>query len=155
MAGSAPLRLIAREPADVAPVSSALQDAIGQIGDFLYEPRARRFTLVLNRYRWEASGKGRGERVRTAVQAGSVLSAKAHRLKQGAEDAVVSLLAVTFEPTEEPAGVLVFTFSGGGALRLEVECVDLALADVSGAWRAAARPDHPDLDHPDDGGAGS
>ena len=144
MTAPAPLRLIAREPDDVPPVSAALQDAVGQIGDFLYEPKARRFTLALNRFRWEGARKGRGERVRTAIQAGEVTAAKAHRLKQGAEDAVVSLLSVSFEPGDPPSGALVFTFSGGGVLRLEVECVDLVLADVSQPWRAAGRPEHPD-----------
>ncbi len=144
MAAQPPLKLIAREPDDVAPVSAALQDAVGKIGDFHYEPKARRFTLALNRYRWEASRGGRGERVRTALQAGEVTAAKARRLKQGAEDAVVSLLAITFEAGEPPGGALVFTFSGGGELRLEVDCVDLVLADVSRPWRAAARPEHPD-----------
>jgi hypothetical protein len=144
MTAPAPLRLIARDPEDVPPISAALQDAVGQIGDFLYEPKARRFTLALNRFRWEGARRGRGERVRTAIQAGEVTAAKAHRLKQGAQDAVVSLLSVTFEPADPPSGALVFTFSGGGVLRLEVECVDLVLADVSQPWAAAGRPEHPD-----------
>jgi hypothetical protein len=144
MAATGPLRLIARDPEDVPPVSAALQDAVGQIGDFLYEPKARRFTLALNRYRWESPRKGRGERVRTALQAGEVTAARAHRLKQGADDAVISLLSVTFEPGDPPGGALVFTFSGGGALRLEVDCIDLVMADVSAPWKAAARPGHPD-----------
>ena len=150
MAAKSPLKLIAREPDDVPPISAALQDAVGQIGDFRYEPKARRFTLALNRYRWEASRGGRGERVRTALQAGEVTAAKARRLKQGVDDAVVSLLAITFEAGDPPGGALVLTFSGGGELRLEVECVDLAVADVSRPWRAAGRPGHPD-----DGEAGA
>ena len=153
MAGTAPLRLIAREPDDVAPISAALQDAVGQIGDFLFEPRARRFTLALNRYRWEGAPRGRGERVRAALQAGEVRAAKTHRLKQGAPDAVVSLLSVSFEAGDPPGGALVFTFSGGAALRLEVDCVDLVLADVSAPWRAAGRPEHPD--DPGEKGAGA
>lgn len=143
MAASQPLRLIARDLEDVPPLSAALQDAVGQIGDFQYEPKARRFTMALNRFRWEGSGGTRGQRVRAALQAGGVLAAKSHRLKRGADDAVISLLAVTFEPGEAPGGALIFTFSGGGSLRLEVECVDIVLTDVSDPWRAAGRPDHP------------
>lgn len=144
MADAKPLRLIAQEPDDVTALSAALQDAVGKIGDFLYEPGARRFTLALNRYRWEAGGKGKGERVRAALQAGSVTAAKARRLKQGAEEAVVCLLSVVFEPGEAPGGALVFTFAGGGELRLDVECVDMVLADISEPWRAVRRPAHPD-----------
>ncbi|MFW5661841.1 MAG: DUF2948 family protein [Oceanicaulis sp.] len=146
MGEAKPLRLIAQDAADVPPVSAALQDAVGKIGDFVYEPARRRFTLALNRYRWEGPQKGRGQRVRTAVQAGSVTAAKAKRLRQGAPDAVVCLLSVVFEQAEAPGGALIFTFAGGGELRLEVECVDLVLADVSEPWRAAARPAHPEDD---------
>jgi len=142
MTKTAPMRLIARDLEELEVISAALQDAAGVLGDFLYEPKARRFTLIFNRYRWEGPKRGRGERVRAALQAGGVLAARSRRLRQGAKDAVVNLLAVTFEPGEAPGGALVFTFSGDGELRLEVECIDLVLADVSAPWRAAARPSH-------------
>jgi hypothetical protein len=155
MGEAKPLRLIAQEPEEVAALSAALQDAVGKIGDFLYEPDKARFTLALNRYRWEAGGRGKGERVRAAFQAGSVISAKAKRLKQGADDAVVSLLSIVFEageaPEDNPGGALIFTFAGGGELRLDVECVDLVLADISEPWRAVRRPAHPDSEITPDG----
>ncbi|MFW5662071.1 MAG: DUF2948 family protein [Oceanicaulis sp.] len=145
MAQAKPLRLLAQDPDDVPPISAAMQDAVGKIGDFEYEPGKRRFTLALNRYRWEDGAKGKGWRVRSALQAGSVTAAKARRLRQGADDAVVCLLSIGFEPGETaPSGALVLTFAGGGELRLEVECVDLVLADVSEPWRAARRPEHPE-----------
>lgn len=155
MGEAKPLRLIAQEPEEVAALSAALQDAVGKIGDFQYEPAKARFTLALNRFRWESGGRGKGERVRAAFQAGSVTAAKAKRLKQGADDAVVSLLSIVFEPgeapEEDPGGALIFTFAGGGELRLDVECVDLVLADVSEPWRAVRRPTHPDGDSAADG----
>lgn len=144
------LRLIGQEEADIAPVSAALQDAIARMGDLTFEARARRFTAVFTRYRWERAA-GRGERIRSGLQIGSVTSVKAQRLRKGAPDAFVSLLSLTFEPSgrdEDPSGTLVFTFAGGGALKLEVECVDLVLADVSAPWKAAARPDHDTGDAP-------
>ena len=139
-----PLRLIGQDEGDVAPVSAALQDAIARIADLKFEARARRFTAVFTRYRWEVDA-GKGERIRSGLQIGSVTSVKAHRLRKGAPDAFVSLLSLTFEPAggaEDPSGTLVFTFAGGGALKVEVECVDLVLADVSAPWKASARPDH-------------
>jgi hypothetical protein len=142
MSADRPLRLIAETEDDLPVMSAALQDAAGQLGDFVFEPRARRFTIALNRFRWEAGTSRRGERVRAALQISSVLEASSQRLKQGESDAVVSLLALTFEPGEAPGGVLLLTFSGGGALRLSVECVDVTLADVSAPWAAVRRPDH-------------
>lgn len=144
-----PLRLIGQDDADVAPVSAALQDAIARMGDLKFEARARRFTAVFTRYRWEAASR-KGERVRSGLQVGSVTAVKAMRLRKGAPDAFVSLLSLTFEPSggeDDPSGTLVFTFAGGGALKVEVECIDLVLADISAPWKASARPDH------DSGGA--
>lgn len=140
------LRLIGQDEGDLPPVSAALQDAIARMGDLKFDAKARAFTAVFSRYRWEAGEKGKGERIRSGLQIGSVLSVKAQRLKRGAPDAFVSLLSVTFEPDtstpETPSGAILLTFAGGGAMRLEVECVDLVLADLSDPWKAAARPDH-------------
>lgn len=158
MKPSTPLRLRALGAEDVPVISAALQDAAGKLGDFLFEAGPQRFTLALNRYRWEAAGqRGAGERVRTGVQIGAVLAAKSKRIKQDAPDAVVSLLAIQFEPAgeDQPGGELVLHFSGGGEMRLTVECVDIALADLSEPWRAARRPDHdkPAGDSPGAGGS--
>ena len=40
--------------------------------------------------------------------------------------------------------VIELQLSGGGNIRLEVECIDAGLADVSGEWAALGRPQHPD-----------
>ncbi len=133
------LRLLAEDADDLGVVAAALQDAVGKIGDISYEPAARRLTLVFNRYRWE--GKG-GERVRAALQIGSVLKVQARRLRRSARDAVIELLNVSFEPGEAPGGAVVFTFAGGGDLRAEVECLDLVLADVSEPWPTPRTPNH-------------
>jgi len=135
------LRLIAEDPEDLKMIAAALQDAVGRIGDIRYEPAGRTLTMALNRFRWEA-GNQRGERVRTALQLGGVLSVKARKLRQGAPDAVLALLDIGFESGETPGGVVAFVFAGGGDLRCEVECIDAALADVSGVWPARRTPEH-------------
>lgn len=133
------LKLLAQDAEDLKVVAAALQDAVGKIGDISYEPVARRLTLALNRYRWE--GKG-GERVRSAVQVGSVLGVQARKLRRNAKDAVVELLSIAFEPAEAPGGAVVFTFAGGGDLRAQVECLDVILADVSAPWSTPRTPTH-------------
>lgn len=136
-----PLRLLAEDADDLKVVAAALQDAVAKIGDIRFEPKARRLTIAFNRYRWE--GKG-GERVRSALQLGSALGVQARRLRRNARDAVVELLTVTFEPGEAPGGAITFSFAGGGDLRVEVECVDAILADVSAPWPARRIPRHDD-----------
>ena len=136
-----PLRLIAEDAEDLKLIAAALQDAVGLIGDIRYEAPERRLTLVLNRFRWE-SGRQRGERDRTALQLGGVMSVQARKLRQGAPDAVLALLDIGFEPGEAPGGTVAFVFAGGGDLRCVVECIDAALADVSGPWPAHGTPRH-------------
>ena len=138
------LRLLVEDAEDIAVVAAALQDAVAKVGDIHYEPAARQLTIALNRFRWEAAASGaRIERVRAALQVGGVLAVKARRLKRDPKDAVVELLTVEFEPGEAPGGAVVLSFSGGADLRIEVECLDAILADVSDPWPARRAPDHP------------
>ena len=142
-----PLRLLAEDAEDLEVISASLQDAVAKVGDIRFEPAARRLTIALNRYRWEA-GEGRpgrvgaGERVRAGLQLGGVISVKARRLKREPKDAVVELLAVKFEPGEAPGGQVILSFAGGADLAAEVECLDAVLADLSAPWSTRRTPRH-------------
>lgn len=134
-----PLRLLAQDAEDLEVVSAAVQDAVLKIGDIAYEPKARRLTVALNRYRWEAGG---GERVRAGLQLGGVLKVEGRKIRRGAPDAVLELLAMTFTPGEAPGGVVTLSFAGDADLRAEVECVEAVLADVSEPWPTRRKPAH-------------
>lgn len=146
MATPAPLRLLAHEPEDLPVISAALQDAVAKIGDIRWDAQARTLTIACNRFRWEADGRGKGgERVRAALQLGDVTGVQARNLKRDAKQAVVELLSVGFEPGQEaPGGVVLLTFAGGGDLRISVDCVEAALADVSEPWSTPRTPEHRD-----------
>jgi hypothetical protein len=135
----APLRLLAQDPEDLAVISAAMQDAVAKVGDIVFEPKARRLTLAFNRYRWEAGG---GERVRSALQLAGVLSFQTRKIRRNASDAVLEILAMTFEPGEAPGGVVTLSCAAGGDLRAVVECVDAVLADVSQPWPTPRKPVH-------------
>ncbi len=137
-----PLRLLAEDADDLAVISAAVQDAIARVGDLEWDARGRRFTLALNRYRWEAPGMLLGGRVRAGLQFGSVLAVRSRNLRREAADAVVELLAISFEPGESPGGDIRLAFAGGGDLVLTVECVDAALADISAPWATPSTPAH-------------
>jgi hypothetical protein len=140
-----PLRLLAEDADDLKVVAAALQDAVAKIGDIRWDAQARTLTLACNRFRWEAGGKAKaGERVRSALQVGDVTGVQARNLKRDAKGAIVSLLSIGFEPGEAPGGTVLLTFSGGGDLRVGVECLDVALADVSDAWSTPRMPGHAD-----------
>ena len=148
MAGtSKPLRLLAQDADDLAVLSAALQDAVAKIGDIRWDAQARTLTMACNRFRWETTGQRvrQGERVRAALQFGDVSGVQARNLRRDAKGAIVELLSVGFEPAEEaPAGVVTLTFAGGGDLRVCVDCLDVALADVSDPWATPRTPGHAD-----------
>jgi hypothetical protein len=134
-----PLKLLAEDPDDLAVISAALQDAVAKVGDITYEPRARRLTLAFNRYAWEAGG---GARVRSGLQLGGVLKFETRKIRREAPDAVLEILAMTFEPADPPGGVVTISCAGGGDLRVTVECVEAVLADVSEPWPTPRKPAH-------------
>ena len=138
---SEPLRLLVEDADDLQVISAALQDAVTRIGDIHWSRRERSVTIAFNRFRWETDGR-RGERVRAGLQLGSVLDVKARKLRREVKDAVLELLAVSFEPAEAPGGTVTLTFAGGGDLAVDVECVDAALADIGQAWPTPRKPAH-------------
>ena len=132
-----PLRLLAEDADDLHIISAALQDAILRPVDIVWEPSARRVTLALSRFCWECGGT----RVMSAMQFGDVLSVKSRRLPRGPEHAL-ELLAMDFEPGEAPGGRVIMMFAGGGDLRIDVECLDAVLTDLSERWPATVAPTH-------------
>ena len=141
-----PLRLTAEDAEDLKGISALLQDAVLTVADMAYLQKARRFALVLNRYRWEADDKGRSARTGTRIRAGlhveNVLKAEAQGIAQDKKDTILSLLAITFEGDTEAGGTITLTFSAGKALRLRVEALDATLTDLSESWPAKGRPGH-------------
>lgn len=138
------LRLLAEDSEDLAVISAAVQDGVAKVADLGFDAGARRFTLALNRYRWEAGSRSQ-ERVRSALQFAGVLAARSRGVPLGDPDAVVSILTVSFTASgaaEDPSGTLHVALAGGGDIELNVECVDAVLADVSEPWAAVRAPRH-------------
>ncbi|HWM60796.1 MAG TPA: DUF2948 family protein [Rhizomicrobium sp.] len=141
------LKLAAADAEDLQILSARLQDAVVKLKNVTWLPKKRRFAAVLNRLQWEDGGK---TRVRAGLHFDGVLKVQSHKVKLGAGEAVVSLLAVTFTPNagEDPGGTIEIVLAGGGMIRLTVECIDAELADMTGAWAARDTPDHEAPDGP-------
>lgn len=134
-----PLRLLAEDADDLQIISAALQDAILRPVDIVWEKGARRVTIALSRFCWECGGT----RVMAAMQFGDVQAVKSRRLPRGPETAL-ELLAIDFEPVEAPGGRVILMFAGGGDLRIDVECLDAVVTDLSERWPARVAPTHPE-----------
>lgn len=132
-----PLRLLAEDADDLQIISAALQDAILRPVDIVWERSARTLTIAFSRFCWECGGT----RVMSAMQFGDVTAVKSRRLPRN-PDASLELLALDFEPLEAPGGRVILMFAGGGDLRVDVECLDAVVTDISERWPARVAPTH-------------
>jgi hypothetical protein len=149
------LKLLALDAEDLAVISAHLQDALLQVGDMAYLPKQKRFVALTNRFDWTTAVRRDRkrkppsyERHRSALRFDRVLTAQVNGIDLQARQQVLELLAIQFEQTEAPAGTITLVFAGGGAIRLNVECIEAELRDLGAAWKARYKPEHPDGDPP-------
>jgi hypothetical protein len=146
------LKLVALDKDDIEVMSAHVQDALVRLGDILWQPHDHRFVMVVNRFDWmtavdaktnpNSDTKPDYRRCRTALRFERVLGCKCRGLDQSHKDARLNLLAVAFTERDTPAGLVTLTFSGGGVIRLEVECLEAELADLGEVMTAEICPDH-------------
>lgn len=138
------LKFVVLDEEDLEVVSAHLQDAVVKVADVLWRPAENRVVVVLNRFDWEGvqSGSPEYRRRRSALRFERVLSCKCRSVNPAGKDAILNLLAVEFAETDSPAGAVTLIFSGGAALRLEVECLEAELADLGPSWTTGVCPAH-------------
>ena len=140
-----PLKLLALDLSDLTVISAQVQDALTKPTLIAYLPAQKRLDIVLNRFAWDASSKKRAanERRRAALSFSQVSGLQSKAIKQGDDEQVLSLLAVRFEQTDEPSGVIELVFSGDAAMRLSVDAIEAQLTDLGAAWESRFKPKHP------------
>jgi hypothetical protein len=77
-----------------------------------------------------------------------VLGAQVQGIDLARKDTVISLLAVSYQPGDPPAGDVTLHFADGAAIRLRVECIEAELKDLGPVWGAASMPKHPGDESP-------
>lgn len=138
------LRLIALDREDIEVVSAHLQDAIVKVGDVHWRPNEKRFVLGVNRFDWESAlaADALYRRRLAALRFDRVLSCQVRNIDPRNRDAMLNLLAIDFAPKDGPSAAVTLVFSGGGAIRLELECLEAELADLGPTWTCARCPEH-------------
>jgi len=140
------MKLVALDHDDIEVVSAHVQDSVVKVADIHWRPDEKRFVLALNRFDWESANCPDGcyKRRRSALRFDRVQTCKCRSVSPKEKDAVLNLLAVEYTETEAPSGAVTLFFSGGGAIRLEVECLECELADLGPTWTTVCCPAHPD-----------
>ena len=128
----APLKLIALDADDLAVISAHVQDARVQAADIIWRQDEKRLVVGMNRLDWEQtlSGETASRRLIAALRFDRVLACKSRNIDLARPDATLELLGIEFNPTDEPGGSALLLFSQGGALRLDVECLECERTDL-------------------------
>ncbi len=136
------LKFVVLDEEDLEVVSAHVQDAVVKASEVMWRPQEQRLVVPLNRFDWEGAQAEPAEfrRCRAALRFERVLSCKGRQVN--GKDDVLNLLAVEFAENDAPSGVVTLTFSGGAAIRLEVECLEAELADLGPTWTASSCPHH-------------
>ena len=150
MPPDAALRLRAEDQDDLAVISACLQDALVAVADLAYDPEARNFVLVANRFRWECrpSADGDGvefERILCGLSFEGVESVAYRGFRRNEQDRILALLAIAPDST---GTAIDLAFAGGVTIRLTAAQIRCRLRDFGEPWPTNWQPDHPLVDRP-------
>jgi hypothetical protein len=126
------LKLIALDADDLAVISAHIQDARVQVSDIVWRQSEKRLVVGLNRQDWDQAlaGGATSHRLISALRFDRVLSCKSRNIDLEAPETALELLGIEFHPDDPPGGSVLLMFMHGGALRLDVECLECELADL-------------------------
>jgi hypothetical protein len=132
LAVTALLKLIALDADDLAVISAHVQDARVETSDIIWRQGEKRLVVGMNRLDWEQtlSGETAPRRLIAALRFDRVLSCKSRNIELEAPGTALELLGIEFHPGDAPGGSAVLMFTHGGALRLDVECLECELTDL-------------------------
>jgi hypothetical protein len=127
------LKLIALDADDLAVISTHVQDARVHTADIIWRQAEKRLVIGMNRLDWAQTLSGGAEpsRLVSALRFDRVLACKSRKIDLDQLDEVLELIGIEFHPgSEPPGGSALLLFSHGGALRLDVECLECELTDL-------------------------
>jgi hypothetical protein len=127
-----PHKLIALDEDDLAVISAHVQDARVKTGHIVWRQSERRVVIALERLDLdkELEGEKTAQRLVSALRFDRVLSVQSRNVATSDPAGAIELIGVEFNETQPPSGVVTLLFSGRGAMRLEVECLECELADL-------------------------
>ncbi len=126
------LKLIALDADELAVISAHVQDARVQAADIVWRQSEKRLVVGMNRLDWEQTLSGQAEprRLVAALRFDRVLACKSRNIDLAKPDNVMELVGIEFHDAEAPGGSALLMFADGGALRLDVECLECELTDL-------------------------
>jgi Protein of unknown function (DUF2948) len=132
MTATSELKLMALDADDLAVISAHVQNARLRTSDIIWRQREKRLVVGMSRLDWEQTlaGETTSRRLVAALRFDRVLACKSRHIDLEAPDAVLDLVGIEFHEDEAPSGRAILMFAQGGALRLDVECLECELTDL-------------------------
>ncbi len=148
------LKMMAMDEEDLTVLSAHCQDAVFKAADVTWLAAEKRFLISINRFVWEKAQKGGGlmgllgrksfERHKAVLHFEQVTQVKTKGLNPSDADTVFSLLSIEFFPEEDGvSGQLELMLADDHSIRLNVDCIEVRLADFDAAWETTNKPKHP------------
>ena len=126
------LKLIALDADDLAVISAHVQDARVASSDIIWRQAEKRLVIGMNRLDWEQtlSGQAQPRRLIAALRFDRVLACKSRNIDLSSPEQMLELVGIEFHEHEAPGGSALLMFAEGGAIRLDVECLECELTDL-------------------------
>ena len=117
------LKLAAFDEDDLVVISAHLQDAMVRVSDMTYLGENQRFVLACTRL-------GSGGHFLTGLHFERVIRVRVTHMPPRNSEKMLKLIGMTFIAGDSPSGDIVLLFDDDGAVRLSVECLEVAMADL-------------------------
>lgn len=148
------LKMMAMDEEDLTVLAAYCQDAVFKAADVNWLEAEKRLLISLNRFVWEKARKRSGlmgllgrrtyERHNAVLHFERITKVQTKGLDRAAPDTVFALLSIEFHAGDDGvSGQIELKLAEGHSIRLDVECVEVRLADLDAAWETGNRPRHP------------
>ncbi|MFM8608338.1 MAG: DUF2948 family protein [Hyphomicrobiales bacterium] len=120
------MKMAALDAEDLIVLSSLLEGARFNVSDMTYQSREQRFVTVLTR----REDPSHPPSITAGLHFDRVTKVQSISLPQRASNTALTLIGIMFNPAEPPSGHVILAFEGDIAIKLTVECLEVALSDL-------------------------
>jgi len=121
------MKMAALDAEDLLVLSTLLEGALLRASHMTYQAREQRFVAVLTRKDDPAQSPSRP----AGLHFNRVTKVKSIGMPDRSSNTVLTLIGLMFNPSEAPSGDIILAFENDVAIKLTVECLEVALSDLA------------------------
>lgn len=120
------MKMAALDAEDLLVLSTLLEGALFLVSDMTYQAREQRFVTVLTR----KDDPSKAPVIAAGLHFNRVTKVKSIGLPERSSNTTLPLIGLMFSPSDAPSGDVILAFEGDIAIKLTVECLEVALSDL-------------------------